>query len=91
MGAMLTMAEVAADLDAVIARVQAGEEIVVLQDGAPVARLTPIAAAPAVALGDLASRHDWSRYDLSPEALTLPEGDWDDWREHWAVGPDART
>lgn len=90
MGGMLTIAEVAADLDAVISRVQAGEEIVVVRDGSPVARLSRVPPKGAAVFGDLAARHDWSRFDLSPEALGLPEEDWEEWAREWGADAPAR-
>ncbi len=68
----MNITEVKARLAEVVDRVQAGEDVIILRMGKPVARIT--AQVPADGA---------RRFRLLPKSVTLP-GDWDSWPDEEA-------
>jgi prevent-host-death family protein len=66
MGAEVSIAQAKSGFAALVARAEAGEQIVVTRNGRPVACLGPLSAKKSIVYGDLA--HLWLADDLS-----LPE------------------
>jgi prevent-host-death family protein len=75
MGVQFSIAKAKAELAAVVARAEKGEEIVITRHGKPVVRVTrfPETKRPALVYGDLA--HLAEGYDLSFEALEMTGDD----------------
>jgi len=67
MSAHISIAQAKAEFAALVARAEAGEEIVVTRNGRPVARLGPLPAVSGVKYGDLAGV-------ALADDLALPEG-----------------
>jgi prevent-host-death family protein len=72
----ISVAQAKAEFAALVARAEAGEDIIVTRNGRPVARLTRVAAVP-VSYGDLADLAipaDLPSFDLPEEIVTGFEG-----------------
>ena len=66
----VSVAEAVQEFATLVARAEAGEEVIVTRDGKPVARLGPMAATQPVPYGDLRGVHLDEDLDLPDEVLS---------------------
>lgn len=70
--ALYSVAEANADLDALVAAAERGEEVVITRDGAPVVRLTPEEPAPGATRSVVPGRLDPEWFEKHRVQLSRP-------------------